>query len=118
MMTSIQQRDAIGDFCGWEPSTEIIGCWRNKHTGLTLAAKPDYPGDLNAMHEAFLLLSNNLHATFWQRLFEIVQSEYDAKHWKTTFYRLQPGRKSALVANATAAQRAEAFLKTINKWQP
>jgi hypothetical protein len=62
---------------------------------------PDYLNDLNAMHEAEKVLTDD-------QLFVM-------SRW------LQHSTRSTLVGvavmTATASQRAEAFLKTINKWE-
>lgn len=60
---------------------------------------PDYPNDLNAMHEAEKILQH--YGVFVDKLAEIMR---------------QP-RQGIMLVNATAAQRAEAFLRTIGKWE-
>lgn len=62
---------------------------------------PDYPNDLNAMHEAEEVLTDRLG--YLIELGGCVQDAAVEDWW--------------LVAHATAAQRAEAFLKTIGKWE-
>ncbi|CAB4165051.1 hypothetical protein UFOVP817_29 [uncultured Caudovirales phage] len=65
---------------------------------------PDYLNDLNAMHEAEKSLSDgNAYWEFIRHLHEI------AKRDSLPFI--------ADRANATAAQRAKAFLKTLNLWK-
>ena len=59
---------------------------------------PDYLNDLNAMHEAENVLTNEQWWLFVEFLTEI------------------RGGGVALCISATAAQRAEAFLRTIGKW--
>jgi hypothetical protein len=67
---------------------------------------PDYCNDLNAIHEAVLsvlnVASSQLNWDYCRILGEVTGS---GEHVTT-----------ALV-HATAAQRAEAFLRTINKWE-
>jgi hypothetical protein len=67
---------------------------------------PNYCNDLNAMHEAVLsvlnVASSQLNWDYCRILGEVTGS---GEHVTT-----------ALV-HATAAQRAEAFLRTINKWE-
>lgn len=58
---------------------------------------PDYLNDLNAMHEVEKILTRG-------------QIEIYCEHLNPENYGIWWG------INATAAQRAEAFLKTINKW--
>ena len=62
---------------------------------------PDYLSDLNAMHEAEKTLSEVQGEEYVSHLG--IQSWSDP-HWFA-------------VISATAAQRAEAFLKTIGKWR-
>lgn len=112
-MNKDNQRIAIAEACGWYeihyygtenngPESDInplrlvgkrskqgVGSWA------VICSVPDYPTDLNAMHEAEKMLT----ADQWY--------EYD---------RLMPLRDPQKM-HATAAQRAEAFLKAIEKWQ-
>ena len=111
-MTEEQQRIAIAEACGWKDikhtdhedvdiESRSIIYW----SGLTgvppefihyenRIVVPDYLNNLNAMHEA----EKALTADQWY--------EYD---------RLMPLRDPQKM-HATAAQRAEAFLRTIGKW--
>lgn len=91
------QRIAIAEFCGWKS----IG--REKNLPLygwispgPLEEIPDYCNDLNAMHEAEKVLTN-------------IQRE----HYRTELVYQYSGGDIF----ATAAQRAEAFLRTIGKWK-
>jgi hypothetical protein len=59
---------------------------------------PDYLNNLNAMHEAEKVLESNQEQSYFELLHDIAGN--------LTFYR------------ATAAQRAEAFLITLNLWKP
>lgn len=66
---------------------------------------PDYLGDLNAIHEAEKhVFSDDI--TLW--------SEYEVQIHRTF---LRAGGQWRPLLSATAAQRAEAFLKTINLWK-
>jgi len=60
---------------------------------------PDYCNDLNAMHEAVRTLKSRERITYSDLLHQIA------------------GYHSYDVSEATARQRAEAFLKTIGKWE-
>jgi hypothetical protein len=59
---------------------------------------PDYLNDLNAMHEAEKVLMPNQLTEYGSALMFCERREFAG-------------------IRATAAQRAEAFLKTINKWE-
>lgn len=71
---------------------------------------PNYPKDLNAMHEAEKILGDKWDV--YQCMLSNLQSglRHDARsHWSDV--------GSGFVSHATAAQRAEAFLKTLNLWK-
>lgn len=69
---------------------------------------PDYFNDLNAMHEAESVLTfNQYHIMFIGLLQSITQRDW-INGDKTA-------KQSAV--HATAGQRAEAYLKTIGKWE-
>ena len=86
-MTPEQQRIAIAEACG-EDNDSI---YRD--------LIPDYLNDLNAMHEAEKTLTDKAHEEFRLNLYEVL------------------GDDSRLIVSSTAAQRAEAFLLTIGKWE-
>lgn len=69
---------------------------------------PDYLNDLNAMHEveATLTAEQSDELFYYWLAFAVSQGRCGDQIWQ---YR-------KLMAHATAAQRAEAFLKTIGKW--
>jgi len=99
-MNPEQQRIAIAEACGWTPS-KIDKCWNNAKRMETLEELPDYLNDLNAMHEAEKILDTitdqntiGSYAAYAQCLI-----------WDGGY-------------SATAAQRAEAFLRAINLWKP
>ncbi len=101
-MKTEQQRIAIAEACNFPP-------WRFGASWIATAGLEihgidgtrDYLKDLNAMHEAEKVLNAS---TQWSRyeceLDNIVFRDATIKMWK-----------------ATAAQRAEAFLRTIGKWE-
>ena len=92
-MTLKQQRIAIAEACGWKPETSGPS-WHISDINI-----PDYPSDLNAMHEAEKMLQTVIGdisvADRMHRYAELLGNEI----------------------NATASQRAEAFLRTIEKWE-
>ncbi len=109
-MTPEAQRIAIAEACGW---TDIfhnsfprgwLGHRPNEDRDNYLI--PDYPNDLNAMHEAEDNLLGMNKAEFAVKLCRIV-----GRDWPNGI----AGGSFAHV-NATAAQRAEAFLRTLGKW--
>lgn len=123
-MTPEEQRIAVAQACGWTrksvdpdyPLTRPEGRWELKdkvvyHYGQL----PDYLNDLNAMHEAEKVLNADQCAEYVRYLalnhptFCILPSEEsDKAEVRYQYFSL---------INATAAQRAEAFLKTLNLWK-
>lgn len=111
-MSSEEQRIAIAKAIGWQindldsgkalcnPKGEIVNAWYNESWRL-----PDFLNDLNAMHEAWQKLTVAQHHEFRFHL-----SSISARDGHVT----GPCRS---VANATAAQRAEAFLRALGLWK-
>lgn len=89
-MTEEQMRLAIAEACGWKPDKRGLG-WLNPHG--YYAPEPDYLADLNAMHEAEKSIDAGLLAKYTTELLKVCGGPMS-------------------VHFATAAQRAEAFLKT------
>lgn len=96
-MTNAQINIAIAEACGWKPTTDGGICW--DCNGSPIGTPPDYCNDLNAMHEAEKIFDNALYCRYIDELCT------QAIKGKNCMYL------------ATAAQRAEAFLKTIGKWE-
>ena len=95
-MSPEAQRIAIAEACGIV-SKDKWGSLYKTPRGI-LRDCPDYPTDLNAMHEAEKVL------TLPER----------RKYRKTLLGHCEP---ASIAIHATAAQRAEAFLRTIGKWE-
>ena len=95
-MSPEAQRIAIAEACGIV-SKDKWGSLYKTPRGI-LRDCPDYPTDLNAMHEAEKVL------TLPER----------RKYRKTLLGHCEP---ASIAIHATAAQRAEAFLLTIGKWE-
>lgn len=83
---------AIAEACGWA------------HADVEPYAFPDYCNDLNAMHEAEKVLVEIGVNKWWTYAGHIL------RHNPSPF-----GAETAI--HATARQRAEAFLRTIGKWE-
>ena len=98
-MTEKQINIAIAEACGWkyeknETHAPDGAFWWSKKPEF-----PDYCSDLNAMHEAEKIFDNALYCRYIDELCT------QAIKGKNCMYL------------ATAAQRAEAFLRTIGKWK-
>jgi hypothetical protein len=113
-MTQQEKRIKIAEACGWkmldgkeykweDPSGHIFEDWSKR--GVMC---PDYFNDLNEMHSAEeVILKQGLQDCWSDTLVEVVVGENI--HWSD--YHCFPQ-----VTRATAAQRAEAFGKTLNLW--
>ena len=107
-MTREQQRIAIAEACGWKCTAafkEAIACWvRPNGMDHETESIPDYLHDLNAMHEAEKVLTEDQQEQYLNNLYEVCN--------------LHSMINDAWNLNcATASQRAEAFLRTIGKWK-
>lgn len=86
-MTTEAKRIAIAKACGWA------------HADVEPFAHPDYLNDLNAMHEAEKVAIRGHRDMEYRETLERVCNE-----------------GYAAIVHATAAQRAEAFGRTLNLW--
>ena len=119
-MTPEAQRIAISEACGWVcqgadtwidssgKEWQVMYGWQTYKDGSDIL--PDYLNDLNAMHEAenvlFAINDWRLIRDYFFHLSPDLHAEHalDGDDWK--------------LCHATAPQRAEAFLKTLNLWTP
>lgn len=99
-MNNQQINAAIAEACGWK-DVSACTCPENCLIGLSPHGNymhvPNYCADLNAMWEAESTLNED---QLWQMAREI------EKNWEDQWY-----------FRATARQRAEAFLRTLGKWE-
>jgi hypothetical protein len=109
-MNEIEQRVTIAERCGFEAPEwcchEENECYLecSEYHNEQINKLPDYLNDLNAMHEAEKTLTDEQYEKYRQA---VVRINFDST---------SPVRVMCPIT-ATAAQRAEAFLKTIGKWQ-
>jgi hypothetical protein len=89
-MTNQKINEAIAKACGWEHKPTNCG-------------GADFCTDLNAMHEAEKVLA----PSNWNRFSE---------KWWNYYHHLLDGDVHKII-HATARQRAEAFLRTLGKWE-
>lgn len=122
-MTPEAQRIAIAQACGWKienygPSGYEKLYWRlRRPDGIIIVAEmtgeacsrsqfvhsaPNYLKDLNVIHEA----EKRLTEEQWEIYLRILSRNITRTWWE--------GARA--VCHATAAQRSEAFLKTLNLW--
>ena len=126
---------AIAEYCGWHPHPDNDKreqkFWTLGGTGYGLpngVAKPvaaipyifddirgdigglpNYCNDLNAMHEAEKFLEGGYN---WNKYTDILGK---LCHYKPNIHNLRSFAN--IIVSASAKQRAEAFLKTIGKWE-
>ena len=113
-MSPEAQRIAIAEACGWtarrwedRKHRKCVG-WLppgSDEASSQFALLPDYLSDLNAMHEAEKVLDKQdftLARKYHCNLCDVV-SRLTSDEWEAVF--------------ATSAQRAEAFLRTLGKWE-
>lgn len=97
-MTPEAQRIAIAEACGHGDYGTRMNGWRDEE----IAGLPDYLNDLNAMHEAEkALLKIDDFCGYWETYSNVLTAKMGCMD----------------IFHATAAQRAEAFLRTIGKWE-
>jgi hypothetical protein len=113
------QRLAIAKVCGWEGCSDSKCDYRKSqhlHKGGIIAFPesysipryPDYLNDLNAMHVAEqTLTTTEQQNSYYAEIAEITWGNEETGDRQVVFNQL----------TATAAQRAEAFLKTLLLWE-
>jgi hypothetical protein len=124
-MTPEKQRIAIAKACGLNPVTVPFiprdmksghqGCWFTADAAAHMRSTyphgaapkviPNYLSDLNAMHEAEKILSSE-QCYEYRRILDSPTNFVEGVH-AARYYTF----------NATASQRAEAFLRTLNLWK-
>jgi hypothetical protein len=118
-MNKNKQRIAIAEACGYK---DLETRWSNYHQwecpdgrirfgtlNDKYACLPDYLNDLDSMHEAVSIFDYDQADEFDDHLCDICRRSNDLADNPT------PWRFA--VTNATAAQRAEAFLRTLHLWE-
>jgi hypothetical protein len=109
-MTPKEQTIAMSKACGWiQSKTSTWGQWwyRKKGNRTYHPFPPDYIYDLNLMHAAWLTLPPSEKERFESELYSIVIG------WSA----YNNNDDAGWITNATASQRAEAFLKTLDLWK-
>ena len=109
-MTPEQQRIAIAEACGWtETEAWLDGrrCFEraDSNAGWDFDSLPDYINDLNALHDAESILNADQMVSYDYHLDRVVGNGRQGLNIEYFLW------------SATAAQRAEAFLRTIGKWE-
>ena len=97
-MTDEKINAAIAEACGWKGN---LIC-RDLNGDLWQSDLPNYCTDLNAMHEAEKVIFSDWNPFYATQLARVTNSHYSDD---SSFF------------CATARQRAEAFLRTLGKWE-
>ena len=110
-MTDEEMRVAIAEACG-----EVVESWNGKPRLKALTPHgvsrdlPDYPNDLNAMHEAEKILTFEQWRHYSDKLMCAVRDSDLTLNGSNIEARYK-------TPHATARQRAEAFLKVFGLWK-
>lgn len=123
-MSPEKQRIVLAEYCGWKKEYtfvsqdlgsggEEIQAWISPSGETSCVKIPDYLGDLNAINEVEKKILD--WYDYLSKLQDVVQRDVGiGKHDRN--FDEDYGWAGAMI-NATAVQRAEAFLKTVGKWE-
>jgi hypothetical protein len=116
------QRIAIAEVCGWKICLSDLQSGLDVYKGETATERrcvPDYLSDLNAMHEAERYACEHLmDADQWEQYGHELERVHPSACLKTPNEEIVDYYEFAtLMTDLTAAQRAEAFLKTLGLWK-
>lgn len=106
-----EQRIAIAEACGYIRKPHHEAVWvKDGMKIFTVGNLPDYLNDLNAMAEAEEILDEDLLDSYSHNVLKLVA--YNQPYVEGGYCEIDLGR----LLTATARQKAEAFLKTLNIW--
>jgi len=112
----------LAECAGWMKHPTVPNCWRTPETcesnrkllgvvtgpwNIGHPGPPNYPSDLNAVHELEDALPSELRHG---------ENSYASWLWKITAHSVEGG-STWYVIHATALQRCEALLRTLNLWE-
>ena len=110
-MNKEAQRIAIAKLCGkghrQVRGIEALTLGVKSESYVQSSAAPDYLNDLNACYE-FEKVATATH---------LLEAKYEGKLMEAVCEGPQRSTDNIVLIRATATQRAEAFLKTFNKWE-
>jgi hypothetical protein len=99
-MNTEKQRIAIAEACGHGDYGTRMNGWHDDQ----IESLPDYLNDLNAMHKAEKVLTEEQRVAYSNHTYDVAcKAQRETEKWRWI--------------SLTAAQRAEAFLRTIGKWE-
>jgi hypothetical protein len=111
-MTDEQINIAIAEHCGFN-----LEEYRMEEGGINVAAIPDYCNDLNDMHDAEKELYANECSMYFRILSKVHPTFGILPKWMDIDHEEEQAWEYFQLIHTTARQRAEAFLKTIGKWE-
>jgi len=109
-VTNLEINIAIAEMCGWgflSKDKFIVIPPNSPNSVQPLSTIPDYLNDLNAMHDAEKVLTNEQDLEYSEALEQVVEGRFVTNN----------DEDMRRLRSATASQRAEAFLRTIGKWE-
>jgi len=116
-MNKEQQRIKIAEACGWgrfcthEVNSVTVQYGHPPQSKLFYETPlPDYLNDLNAMHEAEKILNERQRQTYAWQIIRLARKQAGIDEHESHY-------PVPFVLFATAQQRAEAFLRTLNLWE-
>lgn len=128
-MTPQRQREVIAEIDGWKrhankPLWEKEGCLHDGWAQHFLEELPDYLNDRNAMAQARSIFTDRQKEVYAHVLMQI-SGEWRIHDWKLDVPQAEdyigyielPPAATYLMLNASAEQQAEAFLRTMGKWE-
>lgn len=124
-MTKDEIRIEVAKALGWEVEAYDSGmCFMPDGSRVPMSLMPDFVSDLNACHEMEKTLDMNQLYDYGENLARLVQrAEIELE--KSLGFRktndnslfIPNGHGWFAIASATALQRCEAFLRTLNLWK-
>lgn len=113
-MTNQEINKIIAEYCGWKhefngDDEDPEWYWIPPNNPDGNQSPPDYCNDLNEMNEAEKFLEGGHN---WNKYTDILGK---LRHYKPNIHDLRSFAN--IIVSASAKQRAEAFLKTIGKWE-
>jgi hypothetical protein len=119
-MTDEQINQRIAEACGWQNcvgGSGLVTRYKGTPSETTVRVTlPDYLNDLNAMHEVVMTLSVKQRSEFRNQLQYLIAPSTKPNQ-KVSGIKVMGVDHYDEWWHATAAQRAEAFLRTIGKWE-
>jgi len=117
-MSPEAQRIAIDEACGYFHAKRGVDVWYEPEGGhVVFGDLPDYLNDLNAMHEAEKMLTPQQWCGYLGHLATLGGFDRDIQTYdKDGGFTADFVMLFRTMAHATAAQRAEAFIRTLNLW--